>query len=96
MSVENETIGPLTWLQTITLRDILVTTGLSGDSVANVSRLLSEKTDRAVLVFYYRACGLTFEEVGERVGVARQVATRMIYDECANIAVYLRDGGAFW
>jgi predicted DNA-binding protein (UPF0251 family) len=85
----------LTDTEVLTLRDVLRTAGLNDRQIEDITLLLSFKRERVQLAFYYRVQGMTFEQVGERVGVSRQVATRMLYEECENIADFLRCRGAF-
>lgn len=85
----------LTELQQITLRDVLTTAGLSVRQIEDIFLLLSFKRERVQLAFYYRACGLTFEEVGERIEIPRTTVQDMIHRDCENIAIYLRESSSF-
>jgi hypothetical protein len=80
----------LTEIQQITLRDILVTTGLTTRQVEDIFLLLSFKRKRVQLAFYYRAQGMTHEEVSERVNVAKSTAFDMLISGCEDVSMYLR------
>ena len=81
----------LTEIQEITLRDILTTAGLKQSQVEDVFMLLSFKPERVQLAFYYRACGETQEQVGDKLGIHQTTVLRMIDKQCDDIKLYMRD-----
>jgi len=80
----------LTEPQQITLRDVLTTAGLSTRQIEDIFLLLSFKRERVQLAFYYRAQGMTQQEVADRVGVAQRVIHYYLTGELAEISEYLR------
>lgn len=82
----------LTEIQKITLRDILITTGLTERQVEDIFLLLRFKPDRVQLAFYYRACGNTYEEIGGILGVDESTVRSHINTKCKDIKNYIKTG----
>jgi len=82
----------LTELQQITLRDVLTTAGLTARQVEDIFLLLSFKRERVQLAFYYRAQGMTQQEVADRVGVTQQAVQLYIKEDLSEIMRYLLHG----
>lgn len=80
----------LTEIQQITLRDVLTTAGLTARQVEDVFLLLSFKDNRTQRAFYHRACGSTYDTVGEIMGEARTVVQYLVNVSCSDINKYLR------
>jgi DNA-directed RNA polymerase specialized sigma24 family protein len=81
----------LTELQQITLRDILVTAGLTTRQVEDIFLLLSFKRERVQLAFYYRSQGMTYAEVADMLGEPWTTVYEWIMRDCENIAIYFRE-----
>lgn len=82
-------------IQYITMRDILIDYGLSGGQIERIMLLLAFKKPVVQKAFYYRAHGMTFNEIGERIERPRTTVQDMIHRDCEDIASYLRDLSAF-
>ena len=76
-------------IQKITLRDILVSAGLTTRQVEDVFLLLRFKPERVQLAFYYRACGNTFDEIGSFLGVTKKQAWKYINENCIDLNNYV-------
>jgi DNA-directed RNA polymerase specialized sigma24 family protein len=85
----------LSELQQITLRDILITTGLTTRQVEDIFLLLSFKRERVQLAFYYRVQGMTYTEVADRIGEPWTTVYEWVMRDCENIAIYFRSSPIF-
>ena len=79
----------LTDPQKITLKDILTTSGLKQRQVEDVFLLLNFKPERVQLAFYYRACGETYENIGELIDESAQMCHYYVINSCYDINLYL-------
>ena len=79
----------LTELQQTTLCDVLRTAGLKERQIEDVLLLLRFKPQRVQLAFYYRAQGMTFEQVADMIGEARTTVMYMIDERCDDIKKYI-------
>lgn len=80
----------LTDTEILTLRDVFRTAGLRDRQIEDIMLLLSFKRERVQKAFYYRAQGLTYEQVGERVDVPMRGAHAMITEQCWDVQEYLK------
>ena len=78
-------------VQLITLRDVLRTSGLRERNIDDVMLLLWTKPHRAQVAFYYRACGLQYEAIGEVMGKPTQTVHDWVNISCSSIARYLTE-----
>jgi DNA-directed RNA polymerase specialized sigma24 family protein len=81
----------LTEIQKITLRDILITTGLTERQVEDIFLLLRFKPERVQLAFYYRACGNTYEEIGGFMDEPLKTVHDLVTIGCKDIFKYLAE-----
>jgi DNA-directed RNA polymerase specialized sigma subunit len=77
-------------IEQITLRDILVTAGLTHRQIEDVFLLLEYKPVKIQRAFYYRACGETQQEIADRLGVTQQQVCRYVSVNCSDIGKYLK------
>ena len=80
-----------TEVQQITLRDILTNTGLTQRQVEDIFLLLRFKPERVQLAFYYRACGNTYEEIGEMLSISHNQVMWDVSESCKDIKKYLEN-----
>ena len=80
----------LTEIQKITLKDILTTSGLKQRQVEDIFLLLNFKPERVQLAFYYRACGETYEWIGEVLNTPRRTVNDWVNINCVDICMYLK------
>ena len=76
-------------IQETTLKDILRTSGLNEIQIIEILDLLEAKPYKVKMTFYYRACGMTYKEIGVILGINLSKVYRIIQRECKIIKHYL-------
>ena len=80
----------LTELQQTTLCDVLRTAGLKERQIEDVLLLLRFKPHRVQLAFYYRAQGMTFEQVASIMDISNMQAWKYVMVNCTDIHDYIK------
>jgi len=78
-------------IQRLTLEDIFRTAGLEEYQIIDILNLLKTKPSKVQMAFYYRACGMTYKEIGVELDISKQYANRIITSQCKEIKKYLKN-----
>lgn len=77
-------------VQTIILNRQLEDIGLTEKQGAHILRLLLLKPEKVQLAFYYRAIGLTQQEIANKINVTQQRVSILLSENCNDIKIYLK------